>query len=189
MDDPQLEGPRAQPNDRKTQAPDKNQNANGQASKEAKQQTVSVTSAATPSIPASPSLIPLASHEQDYHKRIGFRLLIALIMLFSMGIILYAVSLSLLFDIGWAYAGVLTSLGFAMVMLTLWAFCLAAWFHIKLPLERRFNLQGDDRKRKLHLAEMTIGWVAFLVLLTGDGLWMYGVCFHTDLEDICVLTA
>ena len=172
MDDPELEEPRPLPDHAIAGQTSNDRERNGEARKGPIAQGLSVLAPTPTSTPASPSLIPLASHEQDYYERIGFRLLIALIMLYSMGIILYAVSLSLLFDIGWAYFGVLTSLAFMMVVLTLWALCLTVWFHIKSVLERRLGLGRAIGRRKVHLTEVTVGWIGFLIMLGGHGAFM-----------------
>lgn len=173
MDDPELEEPRPLPDHATAEQTNDVRDIDRGAWKGPNAQGLSVLAPTPTSTPASPSLIPLASHEQDYHKRIGFRLFIALIMLYSMGIILYAVSLSLLFDIGWAYFGVLTSLAFMIVVLTLWGLCLTVWFHIKSRLERRLGLGRATGKRRLHLTEVIVGWIGFLIMLGGHGAFMW----------------
>ena len=132
----------------------------------------------TPSLPAStptPPLLPNASHEQNYHERPSYRLLVALILLFSLGVILFAVGLSLLYDVNWAYWGVLACLAFCVAETILWASVMVIWMHCRDSVVRLLGIESDQAKRKMYLAEMIFAVLVFCAKLAGSGIFMYAL--------------
>ena len=113
-------------------------------------------------------LIPLAPHERDIHKRFGFRMLVALIMLFSLGNIMFAISLSLLYDIDWAYYGVLASLAFSIAEVMLWALVMVLWASFRWP----WDLGTEEQHRRVFILEMIFAWIFFFAMLAACGIFM-----------------
>lgn len=118
-----------------------------------------------PSTPHTPPLIPLASHEQDYHKRVGFRLLVTLIILFSLANILFAIGLSLLLDINWAFAAILCSLAVTIGEAVLWTFVMVTWMHTRQWVKRLIGLDRMTGEGKVLVFELIVAWLFFFLML------------------------
>ena len=125
-----------------------------------------------PSSPTSAQDSTTASHEQDYYKRWGFCCLLALIICLSLGITLFAIGLSILYDTNWAYVGILAGIAFAVGVALLWTVVMVVWSHNRPAIEKRFGIDNECGRRRLDIFEIGLAGVSFGFMVTAHGLFM-----------------